>query len=181
MIAFIEKHFEALLVGFGALVLALATVAFVQEHDARILAEQTVHQSQDRVAVLEKDKQDVQAAGDMQIAKLQKQAQTVKTPAQAIQAIPALSDVPLNARPVPGVPTAVTVDAVPLFNELNSCKQDAVNLNTCSLQLGDEQKIEAEKDIQITALKKKPGFFKRLEHEAEVLAIGVAIGYAAHR
>ncbi len=173
-----SKHVLGLIVTGAVL---LAGTSWLREHDARILAEQTVKQSQDRVAVLEKQSQDVARAGNVQIAKLQKQAVTVKTPAQAIQAIPELTDVPLNARPLPDAPSAVEVEAVPLFQELNKCKQCEVDKGVLSAELDIEHKIEVEKDQQITTLKKKPGLWKRVESTAITVGIGAAIGYAAHK
>jgi hypothetical protein len=147
--------------------IALAALAcaggysWLQEHDARLLAEAAVKASNDRIAVLEKDKQDIIRAGQLQLANLQKQAEAVKTPAQAIAAIPSVSPVPLNPAPLPDAPSAVKVDAIPLFQALSQCKQGAVNLGTCQQQLKIETQVEAEKDTQIKALEHKPAFWKR--------------------
>lgn len=183
MIQFTEKYFKELLIAFGVLAIGVLGYSALREHDARILAEQTVHESQGRVAVLEKQSQDVVQAGAVQIAKLQKEAKAVKTPAQAIEAIkaPDFSDIQLNPSPLPDAPDKVAVDAVPLFKELNKCEQCSSSLATATAELDLEKKVEAEKDVQITALKKKPSFWHRVEKTAEVLAIGGAIGYAAHR
>jgi len=168
----------------GIALAAFAVIAghsWLAEHDSRMIAEQTVKTSQAAIDNLQKQQQAAVQAGQIQIAALQKQAATVKTPAQAIQAIPMLTDIPLNVRPAPGLPDSVTVSAVPLFEELNMCKQDAVNLGVCSTKLDLQTKIDGDKDTQITALKKKPAFWARVKTTLEVTAIGIAIGYAAHR
>lgn len=181
MFQFIEKHVEGCLAAALLAAFVLAGVAFVQEHDARIKADVTVQAAQTQISDLQKQKDAADAAAQKQITALQKQAKTVKTPAQAVQAIPPLTDVPLNMRQAPGLPDAVTVDALPLFQQLNECKQDAVNLSACSTKLDLEQKIDADKDVQITALKKKPGFWTRVKDTAITVGIGVAAGYVLHR
>lgn len=181
MIAFIEKYFKELTGALLLLLVGIGVTSFVQEHDARLKAEQTLKESANVVTGLKAQVDAVDKAGKVQIAKLQKQATTVKTPAQAIQAIPDLSALPLNVRPAPGLPNAVIVDTLPLFEDLNKCKQDAVNLGVCSTKLDLEQKIDAQKDIQITALKHKPEFWHRVKVTAITVGVGIGIGYAAHR
>lgn len=177
----VKKHILGVLV---AAALLLAGHSYMAEHDARLVAEQTIKTAQTQIDGLQKQQQIAEQAGQAQIAVLQKQAAAVKTPAQAVQAIqaaPDLSALPLNVRPAPGLPDAVTVDALPLYQELNTCKQDAVNLGVCSTKLDLQTQIDKDKDTQITALKKKPGFWKRVKTTAEVVGVGIAIGYAAHR
>ena len=181
MKAFFQAHVEAFLAGALALIFVLCLTAYEQEHTARLLAEQTVKQSQGRVTDLEQQSKAVAQAGQQKIIVLQKQADAVKTPTQAIQAIPTVSDVPLNARAVPELPNVVQVDAVPLYQELNKCRQDGVSLGVCTERLNLQGQIVAEKDIQITALKKKPGFWKAVKRVAITAGIGAAVGYAAHR
>lgn len=173
-----SKHVLGIVVAAGVV---LAGHSWLAEHDARMIAEQTVKAVQTNIDSLQKQSQIVQQAGQVQIAALAKQAAAVKTPAQAIQAIPTIADAPLNVRPAPGLPDAVTVDALPLFQELNACKQTAVGLGVCTTRMDLQTKIDADKDQQITALKQKPAFWKRTKTTAEVLAIGAALGYAAHR
>jgi hypothetical protein len=190
MLSFIEKHIEAVL-GLTLIgLLSLGFVAWVQEHDARIIAEQTVKTAQVQIDSLQKQQTATAALAQVTIAALQKQAAKVTTPAQAVQALtapsaPQLTDVPLNIRAVPSLPDVVTVDALPLFQELDKCKQDAVALNACSTELKDQTAIDAQKDTQIKALKKKKGFWARVKKDvidtAVTVGIGAAIGFAAHR
>jgi hypothetical protein len=148
--------------GIGISIIVIAVGAsWLKEHDARILAEATVKQSQDRVSVLQQDREDIRKAGEAAIAKLQRQAETVKTPAQAIAALPQVSPLPLNPAPLPDAPNAVRVDALPLFQTLNKCQQCEANLATAQAVIEKDKEIGAEKDKQIAALSHKKSFWKR--------------------
>jgi hypothetical protein len=164
-----------------AVFVVIAFRSYMAEHDARIVAEATIKQVQVQVANLQKQKQDVKAAADVQIATLQKEAKKVQTPTQAIAAIPQVSTLPLAPTPLPDAPDKVAVDALPLFQQLSKCRQCDAALAADEAQLKLDEQIEAQKDTEITALKRKPSFWKRVEKTTEVLAIGAAIGYAAHR
>jgi hypothetical protein len=181
MITLPNKHFFSLI---GGLVLAVlitcAGVSWLREHDARIIAEQTVKASEARVQDLQGQREAVQKQADATLAALRKQAEAVKTPSQAIAAIPDVSTLPLNSRPVPSAPEAVQVDALPLFQELSACKQTAVSLTACQSKLDLTEKIADEKDAEVKALKKPRGFWKRLATTVKDVGIGVAIGYGLH-
>lgn len=181
LIKFIEQYFKELLIVVAVIVLAIGGYSFVQEHDARILADAAVKESQAKIGTLEQHVQDVQKEGQAQIAKLQAQRAAVKTPAQAITALPDVSSVPLQPVPLPDAPSKVAVDALPLFQELNACKQCSSELATVKAEDAAKDSIITEKDVQINALKKKRGFWKTFEHTAEAVGIGVAVGYLAHR
>lgn len=183
---FLKDHPDGCLTTVLVLFLVLCGVSWLKEHDSRLIAEQKVQQAQTQIDSAQKQYQAADAAAKAQITVLKKQAATVKTPAQAIAAIPDLTDLPLNTRPAPGLPNAVIVDAVPLFDALNQGKQDAVNLAACTTKLDDEQKIDTLKDTQIAALegKQKHGFWKRLKKDAidttVTVGIGLAVGYGLH-
>jgi hypothetical protein len=98
----------------------------------------------------------------------------VKTPAQAIAAIPDVSSLPLNTRPA--ADGGVTVDAVPLFQELAQCKEDAVALASCKQVDAQKDQIISEQKTEIVALKKKPSFWKRVKSTAKAVGIGIGIG-----
>jgi myosin heavy subunit len=164
-----------------AVFVVIAFRSYMSEHDARIQAEATIKQSQTAIADLQKQKQEVQDAKDETIAALEKQKAEVKTVPQAIAALPSVSTVPLNAAPLPDAPSKVAVDAVPLFQELNQCRQCDASLSADDKQLALDKEISAEKDTEIQALKKKPAFWSRVKKTGEVLAIGAAIGYVSHR
>src|SRR5438309_1118073 len=90
--------------------------SYIAEHDARLLAEQQIKQSEQQVEDLQKTIAANDAAAAQQLSKLRVLQTKVTTPQQAIAAIPTLSDVPLNTRMGPTAGTAV-VDVVPLFQE----------------------------------------------------------------
>lgn len=169
---------DYILLGVGVLVLSVVSVCWLRDHDARIRAEQHNRESDARIATLEQDKAAALQAGKEAKAALQKKAAEVKTPAQAIAAIPDMSDIPLSARPLPDMPTAVAVEALPLFQELNKCKQNAVDLGTCQLTYGAEQKENAELKGQVETLKKAQGggFFQRMKRCAVRGGIGAGAG-----
>ena len=175
------KAVELWIIGIVAALLLIGGYCWLQEHDVRLRAEVTAKESQARVTALEQDKAAIQKTTDRKVMAIQQKAAEVKTPAQAIAAMPDVSALPLNARPLPELPNAVAVDAVPLYQELSACRISEAKLAGCTELRAKDADIAAEKDVQIKALKSKGSFWKRVERTAEVLAIGAAIGYAAHR
>jgi hypothetical protein len=168
--------------------IAVAVLGFIvgaswlQEHDARLKAEVTVKAAQEQINTLQAKKGDVDKAAKTQIVILQKEAAAVNTPKQAIDALPSVTTAPLAPVPVPDLPDDVAVNAVALYKNLNACKQDAVNLAACSAKLDIQGQIDGKKDEQITALKRKPGFWKAVKSKAITLGIGAITGYVlAHR
>lgn len=146
---------------------------WLQEHDARVLAEQQIKVSEATVKTLQAQIVDTQAQADKTIATIKAKVIIVKTPAQAIAAIPEVSSLPLNSRPAPD--GGVTVDAVPLFQELAQCKEDAVQLNACTVESKKKDEIIGQKDLEITALKKKPGFWTRLKGQGKAAIFGAVV------
>lgn len=175
MVTYLKTH-----VFYVAIILAIALCGWtwLKEHDARLLADQQVKVSEARVQNLQEQIAANQAAAQQTILALKKQASTVRTVPQAITAIPDVQSLPLNSRPLPDNPTQVAVDAIPLFQTLSQCKQDAVELNACKAnsKLMTEQLVE--KDTEIKALKKKPGFWKRLSGTLKTGGVGVILGIA---
>ena len=100
----------------------------------------------------------------------------VKTVADAVVAIPQLTDVPLHTRAAVDDPTQVSVNAIPIVALLGQAKADKINLDACQ-QVGvlKDQQLTA-KDTEIAALKKKPSFWKRVTGTAKAVGIGVGIG-----
>lgn len=136
--------------------------SLLAEHDARLLSDATVATLQKQIATT-----NAEAAQKVQI--VTKIVHDVKTPSQAIIAIPQLTDVPLNARPLPDSPIQVAVDALPLVNVLGQAKTDKINLAAC------ESNLKSQADV-ITTLKKKPAFWQRVKSTAKAVGIGVGIG-----
>ena len=166
--------------------------SFYHEHEARALAEQTVkQQSQDiktsqlAIAQLEAEVAATNAHAAAADRALKSALATVKTPAQAVAAIPSVSDVPLNARPSPDNPTQISVDALALYTELNQCAQSRVDLAACQKNALDLAAIDSQKDRQlsddktaIAALKKKPSLIHHIESSLKVVGISLGIGIA---
>jgi hypothetical protein len=167
---------------FYIVVIAIAILlgrAWLQEHDARLLAEQQIKKSEQQVEDLQKQIATNDAAAAKQISSLQILQQQTKTPQQAIAAIPSLSKIPLNTRIGPTGGTVI-VDAVPLFQELAHCKEDAVELAACQADYKAEVAIAAQKDEEIAALKKKPRFWKRVISTLKTALIGGAAAEVLH-
>lgn len=175
-------------------IIGLAVVGFVffrsfmAEHDARLQADTTVKSAQTQIQSLQAQQATVTKDAAVTVTVLQKEAAAVKTPVQAVQALqtpaPDMAETvaPLEVAALPDAPGRVSVNALPLNQDLNTCRQDAVNLGACTSTLGLEKQIEAQKDIEIVALKKKPGFWHRVKTTLITLGIGTAAGYAiAHR
>src|SRR5271157_1293036 len=126
---------------------------WMTEHDQRVLADATVKAAQTQVQTLQAQIATEQVQAAQTIAAVKAKAVLVKTPVQAIAAIPDMSSLPLNSRPAPD--GGVTVDALPLYTELAQCKIDAVSLNACTQQSAQKDQIIAQQVTEIKALKKK--------------------------
>lgn len=161
-----------------AILLTFGFTAWRQEHDARLVAEVKIVAAEQNIAHLQTDIQAITAQRDAKLSTLEKQRKTVSTPAAAIAAIPDLSTLPLSTRTVSDDPSRVSVDALSLFNELNSCRQTEVKLDACSKTAALNTAIVADKDVVISALRKKPSFFKRLGSTLKIVGIGIGIGVA---
>lgn len=175
MIQYLKTHvfYVAIL-----LVLLVAGRSWLLEHDARLLSDQQAKISEARVETLQQQIDANQVAAQATISLLKKQSAMVKTASQAIIAIPDVSTLPLNSRPLPDNPNQVAVDAVPLYQTLNQCKQDAVELNACkeNAKLTTEQLVE--KDTEIKALKKPKKFWSRVGSTLKTGGVGVILGIA---
>jgi hypothetical protein len=175
----------------GAILAVVAIIVFhswIAEHDARIKAEDAIKTAQTQIAGLEQQQTQTASQAAVQVTTLQKQAKAVVTVKQAEDALPtvetdlhpeALPDP--NAAPLQDASQKIAVDAVPLYQELNSCRQCSVNLGAAQTELALQKQIDVEKDTEIKALKAKPSFWHRVKTTAETVGIGVAVGYALHR
>lgn len=162
-------------------IIAIGLLAFrswLLEHDSRLAAEQTTKVAEAKVTDLQQQIVAVNAAAQKQVQVVVKQIEAVKSPAQAIAAIPTLTDAPLNSRPAVDSPTAVTVEAVPLAQELASCKITKIQSEACSENLTIETEIVAQKNIEILALSKKKGFWKTLVTTVKTVGVGIGVGVA---
>lgn len=162
-------------------VLLFAGRVWLQEHDARLRADAQVQTAQATIRNLEQQQAETARQAKSQTIVLEKEAATVKTPAQAIKAViqptPDLQTeaAPLDATVLPDAPDRLAVKALPLYQTLNACKVDRINLQACGKELDIQKQITAEKDVQIIALK-KPGFFHRLGKTAKIIGCAAAGG-----
>lgn len=169
--SYVKTHlFYIIIIGVGL----IAGRAYIAEHDQRVLSDAAVKAAQVQVQTLQSQIVAEQAAAAQTIAAIKAKVILVKTPAQAIQAIPDVSSLPLNARPAPD--GGVTVDPLPLYTELAQCKIDAVSLNACTQTSAQKDQIITAKDAEIKALRKKPSFFHRVVGTLKTVGIGVGIG-----
>jgi hypothetical protein len=152
---------------------------FIQEHDARMAAENQIKISQVTITDLQQQivARDKQATAAQKV--IVKVIHDVQTPAQAVSALPAVVTEPLPA-PVTSntsgdmiIPAA---DVVQIFDQLGDDKLCRSELVTASADLADTQAIVVQQTTEIKALKKKPSFWKRVKHDAKLIGIGTAIG-----
>jgi hypothetical protein len=151
---------------------------FMQAHDAQVIAEQQVKASEAQVKTLQQQIADNDARTQAQIATLQQLIKNVKTPVQVVAALPSVLPAPLPVQPTVNPDQSINLpaaDVLPLFQDLAQCKQDSINLASCKADLSTTQAIVTEKQTEITALKKKPSFWKRVKHDLKVAAFGAAI------
>jgi len=168
---YVKTHiFYVALIAMGLLFVR----SYMAEHDQRVLADATVKAAQTQVQTLQAQIVTEQAQAAQTIAAVKAKVVLVKTPAQAVAAIPDMSSLPLNSRPAPD--GGVTVDALPLYTELAQCKIDAVSLNACTQQSAQKDQIIAQQVTEIKALKKKPSFLHRVVGTLKNVGIGIGIG-----
>jgi len=171
----IRPHLFYWILGAGAL---FAFHTWLAEHDARMLAEVQVKQSQIVVKGLQDQIASRDADADKQVQVVVKEVAAAKTPAQQIAAIADISSVPLNLKPLPevlGQPPAAQVDLAPLVEQLGKCKEDAIELGACQKDNQNLEAIALEKDKQVKALGKKPGFWHRIGGGLKTALGGAAV------
>ena len=162
------------------------------EHDNRLLATAETQAIKTQVTQLQADKTQLQdaikqisATSAATIAALKLQATKITTPQQAVIAIPDVSQLPIHSRPAVDNAMQVSVDAVPLYQELNQCRQDQVALGACQAIHDKDQQLILNsgnlvklKDEEIAVLKKPQGFWKRFTGTIKQVGIGIGIGIA---
>lgn len=148
---------------------------WLQEHDARVAADNVVKQQETVVANLTTQIAATQAQAAVKVNEVKRVVKKATTPSEVVTVLPQLTNLPLNARPVS--PTQVEVDAEPLVQLAGEAKVAEVQLAACQqVSVLKDQQIVA-KDAEIVALKKKPRFLTRVKHVAEAVGVGIAIGF----
>ena len=149
---------------------------WLQEHDARVRAEDVIKEQQAVVTTLQQQMAATNAQAAAKVQTVVKIVHDAVTPAQVVLAAPQLTDVPLNTRVAVDNPSQVSVDAQPLVQVLGQGREDAINLAACRANLTAETAIADAKQTEIAALKKKPKFFNRVAGVAKAVGVGVGIG-----
>ena len=161
-----------------ALALCGGFVVFLREHDARVRAEFALKDAQGRIS--ERKEQ-----AESQVKAMQERAKHVKTPAQAIEAIPQVVNLPLPIRrldSLPGVsiapdaPSAVKNSAVveepsikPLYDKLEQCAEEHILFGAC--QANEKEYERVMKGVKGTV-------FQRMKAGAKHSGCGVVGGGA---
>lgn len=150
-----------------AIILAiLCFFLWIDEHDRRLKAEYGISELQSHQAVTD-------ANAKSQVRTIYVHAKTVTTPSQAIADIPDVSMLPISAHAIPSEPGNVSVAALPLYQELATCKEDEILFQACKDDLRDETTI-------VAVLKKKPSFWHRVKNTAIVAGTGIVFGVLLH-
>jgi predicted small secreted protein len=180
-------------------IIALCVSAYVSEHVDRIKAEAAIGAKQQIIAERDKVTADfIQALKD-QAAKVTKPEQVaaalpqvIQLPAPVVQVQDRLSQSDANLSkgstvlpdaaytktgitPQSGDLIIPKIDVVPLYQQLNTCKQNDALLSTCQQNLKD---TKGERDEALTAVK-GGSFFTRVKRNAKWFALGGAVGAAA--
>jgi replicative superfamily II helicase len=166
---------------FYLILIVMGIVAFrtwLSEHEQRVQAENTVKQSQQQVKDLQQQIVAVNAAAVQKVQVITKIVRDATTPSAVVQAVPELTEAPLNARVATDNPAQVSVDAQPLAQVLGQAREDAINLKACQDTSALKDQQLSQKDVQIKALKKKPAFWKRFKKTVELIGVCVGIGAA---
>ena len=180
-------------------IVALCVSAYVAEHIDRIRAESVVNAKQQIIA--ERDKATAELVQQLKdaAAKVTKPEQVpaalpqvITLPAPVVQVPPYFAKSEGNSAksegniPLPDAASVKTlalpgdliipkVDVVPLYQQLNTCKQNEAELTTCRQDLAD---VKVQRDAAITAVKGGT-FFTRLKRNAKWFAIGAGVGAGA--
>lgn len=157
-------------------VAAVGAHVWLQEHDARVKADETVKAAEVNIVSLRNQIDTSNARAAAKVKTVFKIVHDAVTPAQVVQAAPQLTDVPLDTRLAIDNPSQVSVDALPFAQLLGQAKEDTINLAACKFELTAQTDIVAAKENEIVALKKKPKFLKRIAGVAKAVGVGIGIG-----
>ena len=161
------------------LVLALFGYSWIKEHDARLLADQTVKLAQTQIQSLQQQIADRDKQAQQTVAPIVKIIHDTVTVPQAIKQIPNVVTQPLKTPIVSAPNNAVLIpepDVLPIFDQLADDKVCRPLLAAAQQDQLDQVNIIKEKDNQIVALKKKPGFWHRVTGVAKAVGTGIGIG-----
>lgn len=150
---------------------------WLQEHDAKVAAQTVAKQQEALVADLKQQIEATQAQAAQKVQVIKQVVQKANTSTEVAAAIPSLTDLHINAQPVPNDPIHLQVDALPLMQLAGQAKEEEIQLAACE-QVGElKDKQLAAKDVEIVALKKKPRFITRIKNVAEAVGVGFALAF----
>jgi hypothetical protein len=168
----VKQHIPALAIA-GALVFG-GRFALL-EHDARLKADAATAAAEASVKSLQSQQAAITKTANTRVIVLQQKAAEINTPAKAIAALPEAAP-EIDAQALPDAPDRVSVKAEPLYQDLNQAAQDRVELAACNDNLALQKQIDAEKDKEVKAEKRKPGFMSRLGKGLKVVGCSAAGG-----
>ena len=173
--SFVKTHlFYILLIAGGV----FSFHTWLQEHDARVAAENSIKVSQAKIETLQNQITATNAAVTQKTAVVTQIVKAAKTPTQVVAAVPQLTNLPLAVRIAPSLaPNEVAVDATALIQLAGEAKAAEIKIDGLQQNYTACQAIVTEEKNEIAALKKKPKFFARLKTVAKDFGIGVGVGF----
>jgi hypothetical protein len=170
------------------IVLATATVigfnSWRSEHDARLIAQQTIKTSEAQVSLLQKQIADRDAQAVQQAAPIVKIIHDVQTVPQAVAALPQVVNQPLPEPVVRQPDNSVLIpqpDVIPLFQQVADDKICRIQVNALIGDVADQKAIVKQKDGEVAALKKPKSFWRRTGGVLKLVGIGIGIGVTIAR
>lgn len=160
-------------------VAVLLGYSWLKEHDQRLLADQQVRTAQVQINSLQQQIADRDKQAQQTVAPIIKIIHDTVTVPEAIKQIPNIVVQPLKTPIVSALNNAVLIpepDVLPIFDQLADDKVCRPLLAAAQQNELDQTGIIKQKDDQIVALKKKPGFWKRVGGVAKQVGIGIGIG-----
>jgi hypothetical protein len=168
----VKQHVPALAI---AGVLVFGGRFALMEHDARLKADAMAATAEANVKTLQSQQTAVTKQAETRVIVLQQKAAEVDTPAKAIAALPEAAP-EIEPVPLPAEPERVSVLSEPLYKDINQAAQTKVELEACADNLALQKQIDAEKDLEVKAEKKRPGFFHRLGKGLTIVGCSAAGG-----
>ncbi len=176
----IQKFILSHLIWIGiAIAAGIGFYSWKGEHDARLLAGQEQKLAEAQVKTLQQQIADRDKQTAAAVAPIIKIIHDVQTVPQAVAALPQVVNTPLPEPVVVQPNNSVLIpepDVIPLFQQVADDKVCRPQLDTATKDLADTKGIVVQKDAEITALKKKPSFWKRVTGTAKAIGVGIGIG-----
>lgn len=161
----------------------VAVHSWIQEHDARLTAETQTKASQQIVSSLQEQITARNTQARTKVDVIRREQAAVKTPEQAVLAMPDVSNLPVAIARAPNGPDYIlpAPDVLPLYNVLAEGKRCAIELDACQANYADQLKINGQLQGQVDSWKKagKGTFWSRALSIAKNVGIGIAVGIVA--